>query len=321
MSVDKVSSAGGGVTGSGLGSLTGALQGGVNNLINMGSTWLDRFFPAEKREQWKEWLTKFATERPYLASFLLSQVAMSGLPLALFALMTVTVFVFALLAGVLVGVLGALLFVVAAVGFALLILLPVLFFTTGAAVFIWLWAVAAYYIVKWFNQKDVPGIHTDVAGGLAKATGLSDLPGINGSALGAGDDNGNRDDNEHHDDNGSHDGNDDRHSQPQTHSTSKAHRAPAKLDKKDNSSTSTGAQHHSDAKDNSSTATATSTSTGAQHHSDTKEPSTTHQRKQAPRPSSTGHPSKVSDTVNGVAKTADGDGDGADGDATKTNGT
>lgn len=184
MSVDSVSSlAGGGLSGSGLGALTGTLQGGVNSLINLSSTWLDRFFPPDKREEWKAWLTKFATERPYLASFLLSQIALSGLPLVLFGVMSVTVFIFALLAGILVGVIGALLFVVAALGFALIILLPTLFFTTAAAVFIWLWGVGAYFIVKWFNQKDVPGVHTDLASGLAEQSGLSDLPGVGGNHL------------------------------------------------------------------------------------------------------------------------------------------
>lgn len=274
MCADKITSlAGGGLTGSGLGSLTGALQGGVNNLINLSSNWLDKFFPPEKREEWKAWLTKFATEKPYLASFLLSQIALSGLPLALFAFMSVTVFIFALLAGILVGVLGALLFVVAAVGFALLILLPILFFTTGAAVFIWLWGVGAYYIVKWFNQKDVPGIHSDAAGGLAKATGLSDLPGLNGTPLGNANASG-----ESGDDSG--------HSQQQ-HSKGQQHhhqRAPAKLEKKEKAA-STGAQ---------------------QHHTDAKENNNVHQRKQANHSSSNGPASKVNDTVEGVGKTANG---------------
>ncbi|EXJ90456.1 hypothetical protein A1O1_03558 [Capronia coronata CBS 617.96] len=284
MSADKVTSLAGGLSGSGLGSLTGALQGGVNNLVNMGSGWLDKFFPPEKREEWKAWLTKFATEKPYLASFLLSQIALSGLPLALFAFMTVTVFIFALLAGILIGVLGALLFVVAAVGFALLILLPILFFTTGAAVFIWLWGVGAYYIVKWFNQKDVPGIHTDAAGGLAKATGLSDLPGINGTPLGGGGENGST--------SASASGDEAHPSQHQQHannSNSKGQRTPAKLDKK---------------------GTGTGTTTGAQqHHHDAKEPNShtnAHQRKQVNRPSSTGPASKVTDTVDGAGKTANG---------------
>ena len=166
-----------------LSSVSGAVQGGVSSLVTTVKGFIDRFFPPEKREAWKEWLIKFATEKPALASFLLSQLALSGPPLALFMLMTITVVVFALLAGILVGLIGALLFIVAAVGFALIIVLPVLFFTTGAAVFFWLWGMGTYYIIKWFNEKPVPGVNSDMAGGLAEASGIKDLPGMNGAPV------------------------------------------------------------------------------------------------------------------------------------------
>lgn len=95
-------------------------------------------------------------------AFILSQVALSGIPLALFVVMTITVFVFALVAALLIGVLGALLFTAFCVGIALLVLLPTLFITTFAGAFIFLWGVGAYYLVKWFNQKEIPGIHTSL---------------------------------------------------------------------------------------------------------------------------------------------------------------
>src|SRR3981189_2168828 len=107
-----------------LGCLTGVLQGGLGNLLNAGQGYLDRWFPPEKREELKAKIAKFATEKPYLAAFLLSQLALSGGPLALFIIMSLTVLVFALLAGIIVGVVGALLFTVFCVGVALLVLLP-----------------------------------------------------------------------------------------------------------------------------------------------------------------------------------------------------
>lgn len=177
-----VASKAGGATGTPLGGLTGALQGGVNNLFNTGMGIIDKWFPPEKREELKNKIMKFATEKPQLAAFLLSQIALSGIPLALFVLMSITVLVFALLAGILVGVLGAVLFTVFCVGLALIILLPTLFMTTFAGTFIFLWGLAAYYIVKWFNQKDVPGIHTDAKGGMQKQLGLDSLPALNGQA-------------------------------------------------------------------------------------------------------------------------------------------
>jgi len=80
--------------------------------------------------------------------------------------MTITVFVFALIAAILIAVLGALLFTAFCVGVALLVLLPTLLITTFGATFVWLWGVGAYYLLKWFNQKDIPGIHTPFVEGV-----------------------------------------------------------------------------------------------------------------------------------------------------------
>lgn len=181
---EQVAGIAGGVTGMGLGGLTGALQGGVANLLNAGQGYFDRWFPPEKREELKAKIAKFATEKPLLAAFLLSQLALSGGPLALFFIMSLTVLVFALLAGIIVGVVGALLFTVFCVGVALLVLLPTLFITTFAACFIFLWGIGAYYIVKWFNQKDVPGIHTGAVDGTKSQLGLGGIPALNGEVPG-----------------------------------------------------------------------------------------------------------------------------------------
>ena len=89
--------------------------------------------------------------------------------------MTITVLIFAILVALIVAVLGAVIFTVVAAGFALLILLPILFITTAAAAFIWLWGLGAYYILKWFNKKEIPGIHTSLSDG-----GPMDLNGLTG---------------------------------------------------------------------------------------------------------------------------------------------
>ena len=183
MSATDTSAATGALPIPGLSMISQGIQSGVTNLVNIGSGYLDKFFPPEKRKAWKDWLVKFATENPKMASFLLTQLALSGIPLALFIIMTITVVVFALLAGLLIGLIGALLFIVVAVGFALIILLPVLFFTTAAGAFFFLWGLGTYYLVKWFNEKPVPGIHTDAKKGLADASGMSSLPGMDGEPL------------------------------------------------------------------------------------------------------------------------------------------
>lgn len=157
MSTTQVHSTVSGATGSGLGSVMGTLQGGVSSVVNMGKGLLDRVLPPETRAAIMEKLTKFAHDQPLLASFLLSHVAISGIPVFLFVALIITVTLVALVVGLLVGLLGAVLFILGAVGFALLFLFPVLFFTTFAAVGVWLFGVGAYYLIKWFNKEEVPG--------------------------------------------------------------------------------------------------------------------------------------------------------------------
>lgn len=42
-----------------------------------------------------------------------------------------------------------------------------LFVTTFAAAFIWLWGVGGYYILKWFNKKEIPGINAPLPEGMS----------------------------------------------------------------------------------------------------------------------------------------------------------
>ena len=98
--------------------------------------------------------------------------------MGLFIIMTITVVVFSIIVALLLAVLAAVLFSVACVGFALIILLPTLFITTAAASFIWLWGMGAYYLLKWFNKKEIPGIHKPMEnGGIGNELGLDTLTG------------------------------------------------------------------------------------------------------------------------------------------------
>ncbi|KAL8954395.1 MAG: hypothetical protein Q9183_007145, partial [Haloplaca sp. 2 TL-2023] len=123
--------------------VAGGLQGSLTGLVNKGSEWLDSIFPPEKRNELSAKLSKFATEKPMMASFILSHFALSGLPLGLFILMTITVVIFSLLAALILALLAAVIFSVVCIGFALIILFPTLFFTTAGASFIWLFGVGA----------------------------------------------------------------------------------------------------------------------------------------------------------------------------------
>lgn len=179
----------GNATGGWLSSATGMVQGGVSKVVNMGTGLLDKFLPPETRANIKSKLTQFMSEKPHLASFLLSQVALSGFPLLLFVIMTITVAILALVIGLLVGLIGAVLFILGAVGFSLAFLLPTLFLTTAAGVAIWLFGMGAYYIIKWFNEKEVPGIHKPLGESLQNSTGLS-MDSLTGGGAGKTEENG-----------------------------------------------------------------------------------------------------------------------------------
>lgn len=80
--------------------------------------------------------------------------ALTGVPLFLFILFSITVFIFSLIVGLVVGLLAAVLFTLTMVGIALTIVFPAVFFTTMAATFLFLWGLGGYYIIKWANSGD-----------------------------------------------------------------------------------------------------------------------------------------------------------------------
>lgn len=97
--------------------------------------------------------------------------------MGLFIIMTITVVIFSIVAALILALLAAVVFSVVCVGFALIILFPTLFITTAAASFIWLWGFGAYYILKWFNKKEIPGIHKPLGEGAGNELGLDALTG------------------------------------------------------------------------------------------------------------------------------------------------
>lgn len=93
---------------------------------------------------------------PDLQTFLGMNFAITGVPLFLFVLFSLTVFIFALVVGLLLGVLGAVVFTLFAVGLALTVVLPTVFFTTMGATFLFLWGLGGYYLLKWANGESQP---------------------------------------------------------------------------------------------------------------------------------------------------------------------
>jgi len=168
---DKVQSATSGVLGS--------IEGWGNWIVAKGQGMLDKIFPPEKRAAFLSKLQAFMLKNPKLSvssvhvglsshalvlhfqavanvalqTFLGMNLAITGVPLFLFILFSLTVFIFALVVGLLVGVLAAVAFTLFAVGLALMIVLPTVFFTTMGATFLFLWGLGGYYILKWANSE------------------------------------------------------------------------------------------------------------------------------------------------------------------------
>ena len=69
----------------------------------------------------------------------------------MFILFSLTVAVFALIFGLVLGLLAAVVFILFCVGTALALVFPLVFFTTMAACFILLWGLGGYYLLKWLN--------------------------------------------------------------------------------------------------------------------------------------------------------------------------
>ncbi|KAF1957357.1 hypothetical protein CC80DRAFT_443514 [Byssothecium circinans] len=117
---------------------------------------LNKFCPPEKRTEILSNLQQFAVNNPKLAGFLTAQIAFTGIPLLLFLTFSVTVFLFSLMAALLIGLVAALLFTVFMVGIALIVVLPTVFLTTFGATFVFLWGLGGYYLLKWINDGKFP---------------------------------------------------------------------------------------------------------------------------------------------------------------------
>lgn len=81
-------------------------------------------------------------------------IALTGVPLGLFILFSIVVFITALVIALVVALLAAVIFTLFCVGVALIVVFPAILFTTGAACFLFLWGLGGYYILKWANGAE-----------------------------------------------------------------------------------------------------------------------------------------------------------------------
>jgi len=128
----------------------------IDGIVAKGKAMIDAFFPPEKRAKWFAKLKDFSVSNPLITAFLLTNIALTGPPLLLFAVFTITVFVVSLVAALLIGLIAALLFTVFMLLVSLFIILPTVFMTTIGATFLFLWGLGGYFVLKWFNDGETP---------------------------------------------------------------------------------------------------------------------------------------------------------------------
>ncbi|KAI7227624.1 hypothetical protein KC330_g8309 [Hortaea werneckii] len=132
--------------------ILGTIEGWGNWIAGKGKEVMDRVITPEQRASVLAKLQEFMLKNPKLSAFLGMNIALTGIPLGLFILFTLTVAIFSLVVGLLLGLLAAVLFTLFCVGIALTIVLPTVFFTTMAACFLFLWGLGGYYILSWGNS-------------------------------------------------------------------------------------------------------------------------------------------------------------------------
>ncbi|KAF2446127.1 hypothetical protein P171DRAFT_410124 [Karstenula rhodostoma CBS 690.94] len=151
-------------------SLVNSIQSILGKLWTNTANGFNKILPPDKRAELLSKFQDFANSNPKLAvspllffpfriphcfiAFLATHVFLTGIPILLFTLFSISVLVFSLVTALLASILAALFFTFFMVGVALLFLVPTLFLTTFTASFVFLWGLVGFYVLKWFTQGE-----------------------------------------------------------------------------------------------------------------------------------------------------------------------
>ncbi|CAF3450534.1 hypothetical protein SNK03_002333 [Fusarium graminearum] len=111
---------------------------------------VDRVVPPPSRQKAYDDTMAFASSRPVLFSFIVSQLLLSFLPLLMFLTFSLSTILFALGA--------AIVFALFWIGVALLVLVPALLVTSSIAVLVWGWAVGSFVVARWLYSHSPVGV-------------------------------------------------------------------------------------------------------------------------------------------------------------------
>ncbi|KAH7198527.1 uncharacterized protein B0J16DRAFT_40153 [Fusarium flagelliforme] len=122
----------------------------ASGFINYARNSVDRVVPPSSRQRAYDNTMSFASSRPILFSFIVSQLLLSFLPLLIFVIFSLSTILFAL------G--SAIIFALFWIGVALLVLVPALLVTSSIAVLVWGWAIGSFVVARWLYNLSSVGV-------------------------------------------------------------------------------------------------------------------------------------------------------------------
>ncbi|KAM5356522.1 hypothetical protein ACJ41O_003168 [Fusarium nematophilum] len=122
-------------------SYTNSARESTSGLVAYTRSWVDRIVSPDSRQRAYDSTAAFASDRPILFSFIVSQLLFSFLPFLLFATFSLSTVAFALGA--------AIIFALFWIGVAFMLLVPTLLVTSSVAVLVWGWAVGSFIVARW----------------------------------------------------------------------------------------------------------------------------------------------------------------------------
>ncbi|KFH45391.1 hypothetical protein ACRE_038050 [Hapsidospora chrysogenum ATCC 11550] len=106
---------------------------------------IDRVVPPSSRQRAYTTASAYAKQRPILFSFIVSQLALSFLPLLTFTVFSLSTIAFSLGAAVLFSLFW--------IGLAFMLLVPTLLATSSLAVLVWAWVAGTFVVARWLYVR------------------------------------------------------------------------------------------------------------------------------------------------------------------------
>jgi len=132
-----------------LNSAISTVQRGAEQASQASKSIVDSMISPQTRQRLQSQAQDFASDHPKLATFIAINLILTGIPVGLFAVFTAATFLFSTVTGLVLGLLGGIVFTLVATGTALAALLPTMLVTTGISCFLFFWGLVVFYALRW----------------------------------------------------------------------------------------------------------------------------------------------------------------------------